>query len=126
MTGTPRMRAVDPRPPEEEPRREPPAEPVDDGERPTSRLGEIQVFATTALPSTGARVLAFGAILVAGACGGLIGYSVTELQCTGNCTAAAGAGAVAGAIISAVGVAVIAVLVLRAMGEWRTQQRLDD
>ena len=117
---------MDPRPPEEEPPREPSAEPVDDGERPTSRLGEIQVFATTALPSTGARVLAFGAILVAGACGGLIGYSVTELQCTGDCTAAAGAGAVAGAIISAVGVAVIAVLVLRAMGEWRTQQRLDD
>ena len=33
------------------------------------------------LPSTGARVLAFVAILVGGLCGGLIGYGFTDLQC---------------------------------------------
>jgi hypothetical protein len=97
-----------------------------DQARPAERLDQVQLFASTALPSTGARILAFGAIIVAGACGGLIGFAVTDLQCSGDCTLLAGTGAVIGAVISAVGVAVIAVLVLRAMGEWRTQQRLED
>ena len=76
----------------------------------------------SALPSTGARVLAFGAILVAGLCGGLIGYAVTDLQCEGSCTANKGLGALAGAVFAAFGVAVISVLALRAMGEWKTIQ----
>jgi hypothetical protein len=73
----------------------------------------------SALPSVRARVLAFLAILVAGACGGLIGYGVVDVQCTGNCTTARGWGLLTGAVMGTVGVAVIAVLVLRAMGEWR-------
>ena len=99
----------------------------------------------SALPPPGARLLAFAAILVAGVCGGLIGWSVTDLQCgndkpvrinavqggdaptttvaddgdDGGCDVAAGLGGVVGAVIGAGGTAVIAVLVLRAMGEWR-------
>jgi hypothetical protein len=74
----------------------------------------------TALPSVQARALAFGAILVAGACGGLIGYSTTKVGCTHRCATPDGIGGVVGAVLAAGGVAVIAVLVLRAMGEWRS------
>lgn len=72
----------------------------------------------TGAPPLGARLLAFGAILVAGVCGGLIGFGFTDLQCSGSCGAAKGIGAFVGAIGAAIGVAVIAVLTLRAMGEW--------
>jgi len=74
----------------------------------------------SALPSVRARVLAFGAIVIAGVCGGLIGSSLTKVGCTANCGTSQGVGGVVGAVIAAVGVAVIAVLVLRAMGEWGT------
>jgi hypothetical protein len=76
----------------------------------------------SSLPSIGARVLAFAAILVGGLCGGMIGYSVTDLQCTGSCSTNTAVGAVVGAVLGALGVAVIAVLALRAMGEWKTIQ----
>jgi hypothetical protein len=79
-------------------------------------------YAPTALPSIGARALAFVAIIIAGACGGLIGYAVIDLQCTGDCAVLAGAVGVLTAAAAAVGVAVISVLALRAMGEWRTIQ----
>jgi hypothetical protein len=72
------------------------------------------------LPSVQARALAFAAIIIAGICGALIGWSFVDLQCHGSCTVPDGAGSVVGAIIAAVGVAVVAVLVLRAMGEWKT------
>ena len=90
--------------------RQPPAPPSNDG-------------VESALPSTTARVLAFVSILVGGLCGGLIGYSVTDLQCESGCGGAkAGLGALIGALLAAGGVAVVAVLVLRAMAEWRTIQ----
>ena len=80
----------------------------------------------SALPPAGARALAFGAILVAGACGAMIGFAIVDLQCSGDCGALAGLGAVVGGVLGAAGVAVIAVLVLRAMGEWRAQRESDD
>lgn len=73
----------------------------------------------SALPSVRARALAFAAILLGGACGGLIGYAFVAVQCRGACTNAAGVGLVTGAVLIAAGVAVVAVLSLRAMGEWR-------
>jgi hypothetical protein len=79
-------------------------------------------YSPSALPSTGARVLAFAAILVAGLCGGLIGYAVIDLQCAGDCTATAGLGGLVGAVLFAVGVGIVSVLALRAMGEWRVIQ----
>jgi hypothetical protein len=83
---------------------------------PTPRAGE---YAPSALPPTGARILAFVSILVGGLCGGLIGWSFVDLQCDGDCGVAAGLAGLAGAVIGAGGVAVVAVLALRAMGEWR-------
>ena len=80
----------------------------------------------SALPSTGARVLAFLAILVGGVCGGLIGFAVTDLQCSGGCGTGKGIGGLVGALIGALGVAVVAVLALRAMGEWKTIQERGD
>jgi hypothetical protein len=76
----------------------------------------------TALPSVGARALAFAIILLAGACGGFIGYAFIDLQCDGDCTVATGLGALVGAVVFAGGTAVVTVLTLRAMGEWRTIQ----
>jgi hypothetical protein len=67
-----------------------------------------------------ARILAFVAILIAGVLGGLIGWGVVDLQ--GGGSTASGVGAVVGALVAAGGVAIVAVLVLRAMGEWRRIQ----
>jgi hypothetical protein len=78
-------------------------------------------YAPTSLPSTGARVLAFVAILVGGLCGGLIGYGFTDLQCTDGCPTLAGGAGLLGAVIGAVGVGVVAILALRAMGEWASR-----
>lgn len=58
-------------------------------------------------------------MLVAGVLGGLIGYGFTDLQCSGDCRTVSSVGAFVGAVGAAVGTAVVAVLVLRAMGEWR-------
>lgn len=72
----------------------------------------------TALPSVMARVLAFVCVLVGGAAGGFIGYAFGSLGgfgsvATGILTLLVGLGC-------AGGVAVIAVLTLRALGEWNT------
>ncbi len=83
-------------------------------------------YAPTALPSTGARVLAFVAILVGGLCGGLIGYGFTDLQCADDCATLAGGAGLLGAVIGAAGVGVVAVLALRAMAEWQTRHPPDD
>ena len=79
-------------------------------------------YAPTALPSTGARILAFAAILFGGLCGGLIGYAFMDLQCSGDCATQAGAAGLLGAVVGAVGVGVVAVLALRAMAEWNTRK----
>jgi hypothetical protein len=49
----------------------------------------------------------------------LIGVALVRIQCSGNCSTPTGIGALTGAVLSAAGVAVVAVLVLRAMGEWQ-------
>jgi hypothetical protein len=82
---------------------------------------ETPDYAPTSLPPTGARVLAFVAILVGGVCGGLIGYGFTDLTCTGDCSTLAGVVGLLGAVIGAVGVGIVAILALRAMGEWRSR-----
>ncbi len=70
-------------------------------------------------PSTLARVLAFSSIVVAGVCGGLIGYGVTDLSCSDGCTTFAALIGLGAAVVTSAGVAVVAVLVLRATAEWR-------
>jgi len=73
----------------------------------------------SALPSPAARAAAFAAILIGGFAGGLIGYTLVSLQCDGNCDVALGMGALVGAVAAAAGMSIVAVLVLRALGEWR-------
>jgi hypothetical protein len=77
----------------------------------------------SSLPGIGARVLAFASIVFGGVCGGLIGWAVTDLQCEGACSTPTGIGALVGALVGAGGVAVIAVLGLRAMAEWKAIER---
>jgi len=73
----------------------------------------------SALPSVGARVAAFAAIVVAGVCGGLIGHSIVAVGCHNHCGTPRAVGAIVGAVLAATGVAIVSVLVLRALGEWR-------
>ena len=49
----------------------------------------------------------------------MIGASLVSLQCEGDCGLPLGLGLLAGAVIAAGGMAVVAVLVMRALGEWR-------
>lgn len=103
-----------------------------------------RAYTPTALPSVTARWLAFLAIILGGVCGGLIGWSVTDLQCgnddnaqvaiahhrdpragEGGCKLWAGGGGVVGGAMSAGGTAVVSVLVLRAMAEWRRELELE-
>lgn len=73
----------------------------------------------SALPSRTARAVAFVSILVGGLAGGLIGYGLVDVQCDGDCGTPLGVGILVGAVLSAGGTAVVAVLALRAIGEWR-------
>lgn len=73
----------------------------------------------SALPSPLARALAFASILLGGIAGGLIGYSLVDIQYSGESSIPLGIGLLAGSIIAAGGTAIVAVLVLRAVGEWR-------
>ena len=73
----------------------------------------------SALPSPLARAAAFAAIVLAGLAGALIGYSLVELQCDGDCGLPLGIGIFLGAVSAAGGMSIVAVLVLRAVGEWR-------
>lgn len=79
----------------------------------------------SAVPPATARLLAFAAIVVAGICGGLIGWKFTALQVEDQ-SFLPGLGGFIGAVIAAGGVAVVAVLVMRAMGEWNTIQETGD
>jgi hypothetical protein len=77
----------------------------------------------SALPPPKARFAAFLAILLGGLAGGLIGYTLVKLQCHGTCATQRGLGALIGAVIAALGMSVVAVLVLRAVGEWKEVER---
>jgi hypothetical protein len=79
--------------------------------------------ALSALPSPVARAVAFVAILLGGLAGGLIGWAFVSLQSSDAGDVAAALGALVGSVAAAGGTAVISVLGLRAMGEWR---QLDD
>lgn len=73
----------------------------------------------SALPSPLARFVAFVSILLAGLAGGIIGYALVDIQYDGDRDAILGVGMLAGSLVAAGGTAIIAVLVLRAVGEWR-------
>lgn len=73
----------------------------------------------SALPSSVARGIAFFSILLGGLAGGLIGYALVSVECEGSCGLPLGIGIMVGAIVAAGGTSIVAVLVLRALGEWR-------
>jgi len=113
-----------------------------------------RAYTPSALPSVTARALAFVAILLGGLCGGLIGYAITDLQCgspevvveldaagepaggaavpardpddAAGCRTLSSVGGLIGAAVAAGGVAIVSVLVLRAMAEWRKELDIDD
>ncbi|MFN8035883.1 MAG: hypothetical protein U0V73_08120 [Acidimicrobiia bacterium] len=70
-------------------------------------------------PPRAAFVLAFAGVVLAGVLGGLIGYGLVDVDCGGGCGARSAVGAVVGAVAVAVGAGIVAVLVLRAMSEWK-------
>jgi hypothetical protein len=85
----------------------------------THRTNSSAASGLSALPSRAARFLAFVSICLGGTFGGLIGFALVDIQCTGNCATPEGVGVLIGATLAAGGTAIVAVLVLRALGEWR-------
>lgn len=79
----------------------------------------------SAVPPAGARILAFVMIVAAGICGGLIGWRVTDLQVDDG-SILPGVIGLFGAVFAAGGVAILAVLVMRAMAEWHTIEQTGD
>lgn len=73
------------------------------------------------LPSRTAFVLAFGAVVLAGILGGIIGFGIADVG--SDSAAARYLGTLLGAVIGASGVGIVTVLVLRAMSEWNRQRR---
>ncbi len=69
--------------------------------------------------SRGALIAAFVAVVVAGLSGAAIGYSLTGIGCSGDCSTASGLGALFGGLLAAGGVAIVAVLLLRSLAEWK-------
>jgi hypothetical protein len=71
------------------------------------------------LPSRGAFLLAFGGVVLAGILGGIIGYGIADVSSQSDVSHLVGT--FIGSLIGAAGVGIVAVLVLRAMAEWRRQ-----
>jgi len=71
------------------------------------------------LPSRWAFLLAFGGVVLAGILGGIIGFGIADVSSQSDLSHLIGA--FVGAVIGAGGVGIVAVLVLRAMAEWRRQ-----
>jgi hypothetical protein len=69
--------------------------------------------------SRGALIGAFVAVVVAGLSGAAIGFGLVDIGCSGDCGTLSGLGALVGALVAAGGVAIVAVLLLRSMAEWK-------
>ena len=71
------------------------------------------------VPSRTAVILAYGSVLIAGCFGVMIGWGLADITCTDQCTLEKAVAAIVGGAAAAAGAGVVAVLVLRAMNEWR-------
>jgi hypothetical protein len=69
--------------------------------------------------SRGALIGAFVAVVVAGLSGAAIGYGLVDIGCSGDCGVVAGLAGLFGGLVAAGGVAIVAVLLLRSMAEWK-------
>ncbi len=69
-------------------------------------------------------MLAFVAIVIAGLSGAVVGFAVVDVDCAegADCSTANAVGAIIGGLVGAGGVAIVSVLVLRAMSEWERNQ----
>jgi len=76
-------------------------------------------FDTGPGPQRSAFLLAYAGVVLTGLVGALIGYGWGEIGCRGDCGSAPAISMIVGGILGATGAGVIAVLVLRAMAEWR-------
>lgn len=94
------------------------------------------------VPRRGPLLLAFAAVTVCGGLGALIGYGLVDTSCqeqpsllerllesvrgyhatAHHCAAARAGGSVVGGVVAAIGAGVVAVLILRAMAEWRVHR----
>jgi hypothetical protein len=81
--------------------------------------GKDEEVLPSGLPSRTSFLLAFLSVVVAGLFGGIIGFGLVDVGCTGDCSGSKLLGTILGAAVGAVGVGVVAVLVLRAMAEWK-------
>lgn len=86
----------------------------------------------TGLPSRTAYLLVFASVVLAGVLGGIIGYGIVDIGGLSISTHGSHAttqpaatskliGTLIGAGAGAIGVGIVAVLVLRAMAEWKRQ-----
>ncbi|HVM40815.1 MAG TPA: hypothetical protein VM618_08585 [Acidimicrobiia bacterium] len=76
-------------------------------------------------PKRSAFVATFVAVVLAGLLGAGIGAGLGDVGCGGDdCTVPVAVGALVGGAIGAGGVAVVGILVLRAMAEWNRQQAM--
>jgi hypothetical protein len=73
------------------------------------------------MPSRAAFFLAFSSVVVAGLFGGIIGYGLADVGCTGDCQGEKLIGTLLGSTLAAAGIGIVAVLVLRAMSEWKAK-----
>ena len=70
--------------------------------------------------SRGALIGAFVAVVVAGLSGAAIGYGLVGIGCSDDCGTVSGVGALLGGLLAAGGVAIVAVLLLRSLAEWKS------
>ncbi len=75
----------------------------------------------SAIPPVAARAIGFSGILVGGLLGGVLGYLLVRVQCDGQCGVPLGLGILIGSLVVTAGAAVLTVLTMRAMGEWRNR-----
>lgn len=71
------------------------------------------------VPRRAGVALALSGVVVAGLLGVLIGWGLVDTTCTGSCGGALAAGSMIGGAGAAIGAGIVAVLVLRAMAEWK-------
>lgn len=87
-------------------------------------LGTIPLSARparlSALPSVTARAVAFAVIVLGGLIGGLLTYAVRKVMSGRTSGTSIGMWTVAGSVGTAFGTGILAILALRAMGEWRS------
>ena len=106
---------------------------------PGAGLGDDELVLHPNVPRRGPLLAAFAAVVVCGSLGALIGYGLVNTTCqedpsllerlleqvrgyhasTQQCSAARAGGSIVGAVLAALGASVVAVLMLRAMAEWR-------